>query len=314
MTIKIYDCSNSEFRPPHRDESMGPKQNDVMRCLHGYAKIFGCSFVDSVNEADVVITNDVFPPDIAQMDIPKVKRMDGIYWDKNRDRNAKLNEAALLADHVVFISNYSAESYSNLIGGNIKKQSVVLNEVDPSIFKIKQKIRTKRFTYVACVSNWERKEKRFEDLKTVIELVRPYGPFVKIIGKCDGFSAPDVQCVGHQDAYGIAEHLQGHCVFINLSYRDACPKVICQANNCGLPIIYANSGGTPEIIWSGVAIADPSSFVFEDETPRLNRDAIQGALEDMHLNYKDYSDRAYEYKHRFWQMLLGYFDAIKGVV
>ena len=54
--MKIFDCSNSSERPPHRSASFGPKQNDVMRSLQLYASEFGVEYVDDASKADVIIT------------------------------------------------------------------------------------------------------------------------------------------------------------------------------------------------------------------------------------------------------------------
>ena len=33
-----------------------------------------------------------------------------------------------------------------------------------------------------------------------------------------------------------------------LKYKDPCPSYLVEAMSCGLPILYSNSGGLPEIV------------------------------------------------------------------
>jgi glycosyltransferase involved in cell wall biosynthesis len=49
-------------------------------------------------------------------------------------------------------------------------------------------------------------------------------------------------------------------VLVHTQYNDACPSVVLEAMACGLPVVYSNSGGTPELVGDdagvGVAVAE----------------------------------------------------------
>lgn len=75
--IRILDCSNSRERQEHRG-GRGPLMNDVMSYLRTYASDYGCVFVEDVDKADIIITNDVFPAKLQNSSLPKLKRMDGV--------------------------------------------------------------------------------------------------------------------------------------------------------------------------------------------------------------------------------------------
>ena len=36
-----------------------------------------------------------------------------------------------------------------------------------------------------------------------------------------------------------------------LKYKDPCPNSVIEAMSCGLPILYSNSGGLPELVNNG---------------------------------------------------------------
>jgi len=136
---KYFDCSiNNTSNKEHNNISLGPAENDIMKDLNQYSILFGFKRTYDYKEADVFITNTTFPYEILQWSenhsIPKIKRMDGIYWQNNLVyKNEKLNESALYADHVIFISEYSKDTFKALYGYEINS-SVILNNVDDTIF------------------------------------------------------------------------------------------------------------------------------------------------------------------------------------
>ena len=101
--MKIHDCSNSSERPANRGYG-GAVENAVVTMLKRYAPAFDSEFVDDPHHADLIFTNDVYPSNIVHLDIPRVKRMDGVFWQHGlKHRNVALNSAALISDHVTHI-------------------------------------------------------------------------------------------------------------------------------------------------------------------------------------------------------------------
>jgi len=240
----IYDCSNSPYSPSHRNQG-GPVENEVVRLLK---KAF--TFTPQINEADLFFTNDVYPPNLPSL--PKIKRMDGIFWQEEfLKRNQPYNQAALESDFVIFISEYSKNSFSEVI-----PCSVILNWVDDSEYPRKQFYRDLPTTAISACTNWSREEKRLGD---VLALAKMYPEITfNLMGACD-FSTPlNVVKLGYIDS--IAEKVKYYHradFFVNLSHRDAAPKVVAEAICCGLPVFYANSGGTPELVTVGLGVEDP---------------------------------------------------------
>ena len=289
--MRIFDCSNSSERPPHRSESFGPKQNDVMRYLRMYANEFGVEYVDDPLLSDIIITNDVFPSYIAPLKKKKVKRMDGIYWDEdNVNRNVALNRAASQADLVIFISKYSQQSHRQLYGNLKSKNVVILNQVDDCVFnKISKSYKpTEKFVWTASVSNWARHEKRFNSMMDFAKLLNK-DSVLQLIGNCDMDVPSNVLRLGYmKNPMEMAEVLLDSHAFVNFSYRDAASKTVCQAVNCGLPVLYADSGGTGgtgEIVKHGVGIKDTKDIVFEDTTSDLDVVEIKKSYNDFLSKY-----------------------------
>jgi len=311
-TRKVYDCSNSAERPPHRSENYGPKENDIMRGLKKYANVFDYEFIDNPTNADVIITNDIFPKDILSINKPRVKRMDGIFWQKAYlERNEPLKQAAMEADWVIFISEYSELSFRKLYHELPKNHMVITNCVDSSVyFPLPKKFIP--LQWVACASNWAREEKRFNDLMVfATEIIQPTSQLI-LIGHCDMKVPSNVDVVGYiEDEREMNRFINFGHMFVNLSYRDPCPKVVCQASNCHMPVFYANSGGTKEVVNAGVGIVDPE---ISDEVPRLNIDNMKQAYMEFKSNFRQLQLQARSTKANYMEMLGSYFWVMDNAI
>lgn len=285
--VKIYDCSNSNDRPAHRNGG-GPKDNNIITYLKKFSWKYDCVFIDDFSKADVAITNDVFPDFVINSSIRKVKRMDGVFFlESLKQRNEPYNRAAQLADHVIFISEFSKNSYFELYGNNIKSHSVAVNRAGYEFYPDKNKNINEKFSpiAIAVASDWSRKEKRFDDMMRFAEYLKNNGkPQQKtgifLVGTCK-VNVPDnvVKC-GYISSHNEVANIMRKCDYmINFSYKDPCPKTVAQGVSCGLPIFYADSGGTKEMIYAGIAVPDKKRIKlkhirFEEDIPPLNFEDI----------------------------------------
>lgn len=304
--IKIFDCSNSNQISHKR--KFGPKDNDIIYGLKYYSSLFDCKFVNDYKNADVIITNDIYPDYIKNLDIPKIKRMDGIYWNnENKEKNLELNESASISDHVIFISNYSKNALNTLYPEiKIKNYSIILNVADDKIFKNFQKKDEYLRSFSASCTDWSRSEKRFKDLINFSENISEK---IYLIGHCDNTVPNNIIKMGYINNYfEINKILNKTSAFINLSYRDAAPKVVCQAVSCGLPVLYADSGGTGELIDYGIPINDEKNIFFSNELNELN---IKDILESYYKMKKKFNSLFGNKKRNYLDMISNYFKIIK---
>ena len=141
--INIYDCSNSP--ESHHGIDYGPKENDLIRGLKEYARLFGCKFVNKYTLANIIITNDIFPEEIKKLNTPKIKRYEDIYLDDDtKHKNIQLNESSEISDHVIFTSEHIKNSLKSLYPNVVLKDfSIILdvNEID-------------RVNYLAMITNY----------------------------------------------------------------------------------------------------------------------------------------------------------------
>lgn len=300
--LYVYDCSNSPERPKHRG-SGGPVQNGMITCLKQNAKDYNVEFVAMPEHADVILTNDVFPKEILALDKPRVKRMDGVFWQQEcQDRNAAYVQAAQQASWVIFISRYSYQCYLKAYGSEdkcrphgVKNWTIIRSAADPHVFRPFQRHSRGRKprTFVACATSWERPEKR---LQAVLNFAEDTGVEVRLAGQvADTFAdmVPKnarVQLSGCRhslwnsrnnrvvwDPTMVREILASADAFVNFSYRDAGPKVVAEAVACGLPVLYADSGGTSEMVHAGdIMNVENGTLTASGRRTYLDRTAVDG--------------------------------------
>ena len=329
MTTHIHDCSNSSERPAHRGGG-GPITNDIMRYLHEHASEYECDFVEKEDDADVIITNDVFTRQALCIGTPLVKRMCAPFWRTSLEaRNEPLNKAAIQADKVIFITEYSKQQYLSTVGYNLHDMCVVKHWADPKEYGLALDIglglqdiltdwvhNSNTFTLAACATDWSRDEKRLADLIGFAEAF-PKDTRLIVIGKCDKELPKTCVKTGYlSNPRDVAAELNKADGFINLSYRDAATKVCAQAINCGLPVLFADSGGVSEMVGDcGVAINDKRCLTPEDSVPPLNYfDTVSAWAHYLDTFYQlKKRVKAFDKQKAFKDMLDGYFGVIRSI-
>jgi glycosyltransferase involved in cell wall biosynthesis len=192
-----------------------------------------------------------------------VQRVDGAAIDYGRldDADAKQARVNLLADLTIFQSVYSRHSVREKYRVIAQDGPVILNPVDVTSFTPEGSRRIfdgpgPRVITVCWSTNrlkgtWQIDRYAAENPDVTFVLA---GRFEHI-----GVHA-NVQRLGHLGRADLALALRSCDAFLNLSENDPCPNVIVEALASGLPVVYRNSGGVPELVGEcGVAL-DGSGF------------------------------------------------------
>jgi len=86
--------------------------------------------------------------------------------------------------------------------------------------------------------------------------------------------------ISPQSSVKLAEILREQDIFISASLNDPCANSILEALSCGLPVVYLNSGGHPELVREG-------GKSFENKDDILNSiDLVAGNYDDYRKNIK----------------------------
>lgn len=318
----IYDCSNSEERPINRRYG-GSVENAVISILKKYGGRFDVYFTENIHQCDLILTNDVFPRITLSIDRPKVKRMDGVFWQNNlKGRNSQYIEACKLADLVIFVSKYSQKSLRLLYPQvKIKTESVVLNWVDEELFYKHNKYITSYPTkFIAVATSWARSEKNLHDLIWFSHNIRSLYGKLYLVGNLPKVNLPtNIIPLGFIQYEFLGRILCEMDGLINFSYRDAAPKTVAESICCDLPVFYANSGGVSELVGeygvSWTSLTDTPNK-FEDSTPSFKSEEnyIKDAFFHYIEHYKDIKQKILNQPPQTLQLVRQYVKLFEGVL
>jgi glycosyltransferase involved in cell wall biosynthesis len=191
----------------------------------------------------------------ARPDCRMVHRVDGpigVYrgFDDGTDaRIAELNRE--LADATVFQSRYSLEKHEEL-GYRLADPVVIPNAVDPAIFhppEEREPLAGRRVRVLA--SSWsDNLRKGAETLAWLDRRLDTERYELTFVGRTQ-LRFENVRAVGPLDSEAVAALLRGHDVYLAASYDDPCSNALLEALACGLPAVFRESGGHPELVGEG---------------------------------------------------------------
>lgn len=194
-----------------------------------------------------------------------VHRVDGpvaLYrgFDDGADeRIVRLNEE--LADATVFQSRYSLAAHAEL-GIDLTNPVVIPNAVDPAIFyppPNRKRPEGRRVKLIA--TSWsDNPNKGGSTYRRLEQALDPARYELTFVGR---FTEPlaRTRVIPPVASAEIAALLREHDVYIAASVNDPCSNALLEALACGLPAVYARSGGHPELVGdAGFGFSEPEEL------------------------------------------------------
>ncbi len=185
-------------------------------------------------------------------------------WEKE---NLKISKAYHSADYVLWQSKFSKKASEKFLGKRKGMGSILYNAIDTNIFIPHKKPFKEKFTFlITCNIN----EKSIYRISSVIDafnelLNENKNIFLKIAGNVENASTilSKVKILNLENNISFvrsykqneAPQIYGEAdAYITISYQDNCPSAVIEAMSSGLPILYSNSGGTPELVGKDAGI------------------------------------------------------------
>jgi glycosyltransferase involved in cell wall biosynthesis len=110
-------------------------------------------------------------------------------------------------------------------------------------------------------------------------LVMPIEPIVERLGL-----GGRVHVLGRYAQAEAPEIFRRAHVLLHTKVNDPCPSLVIEAMACGLPVVYARSGGVPELVGddAGIGVPHPDGFERDDPpAPEALADALTRVLADL---------------------------------
>jgi glycosyltransferase involved in cell wall biosynthesis len=245
----------------------------------------GLGFTHDIDgEYDILFANSwVVPPAVVRRQkrrrpaLRVVHRIDGSAVDYGRPPAADRIQARvnLFADLTIFQSRYSRHSTREKFRVIVHDGPLIYNPVDVECFapagpRLDLPANGPR---VACASWSVNPRKGAADIDALAEAHRSV-TFV-LCGRFDAVATrPNVVRLGHLGREAMARALRSCDVFLNLSENESCPNVVLEALASGLPVLFRDSGGVPELVADCGCAVDRSTFAAMLQDVLSRREAL----------------------------------------
>lgn len=204
-------------------------------------------------------------------------------WEET---NRPMRQIMRAADHVFYQSRFCRESADRYLGTFEGISEILYNPVDTSVFvPAVGDPSPGSLVLLLAGSHWQRY--RVETaLKTLSRLRQTHaGARLIVAGRfCwdSDRSRARLEAEELAASLGVREHvtftgpytqeaavplMQSAHILLHTKCNDPCPGLVLEGMACGLPVVYSNSGGTPELVGAEGGIGVDSDVSWERHTP-----------------------------------------------
>ena len=237
----------------------------------------------------------IFYPNPGKKIVHRIDGLRAVYINRKDAMDELQLKAVRMADHVIFQSRHCVECFRRF-GFENDNYTVIYNGVNQQIFNTAGRSfwdGTRPLRVFS--SSWSRNiHKGFEIIAHLSEVPGVESCFTG--NWPEEVDRKNVVCRPPVEQVQLANHYRSCDVFLHAARNDPCPNVVLEAMSCGLPVIYHDSGGTPEIA-GGYGIPLPSAPDLEQltETIETMRNTYPHHVENIVKNMHSFSiERAAE--------------------
>jgi len=226
-------------------------------------------------------------------------------WEKS---NLIMKTLIHLSDHIIYQSRFCKLSADRYLGLPKKPYSILNNPVDTRVF-IPASKKPDGFHILLAGSHH-----KFYRIKAAIEMMRhvlKYLPdaVLTIAGRYmwrDSHTNALNEATHLAAALNVSKHIvfeaeysqeqavdmmQNSHILLHTMYNDSCPRVVVEALSCGLPVVFSDSGGVPELVGKSAGIGVPAPLDWEKDHPPAPQDLAESVLR-IAENYPIFADCA----------------------
>lgn len=205
----------------------------------------------------------------------------GAGWEQANRRMAALMREA---DHVFYQSTFCKETADRYLGAPAAAWEILHNAVDTAVFAPAPAARDARLTLLVPGNQYSPyKVERAVDALALVAREQPDAQLL-VTGwlRWPSSTDPRRDIAERARALGVADRVhflgayrqadapalyrRAH-VLLHAKVGDPCPNAVIESMACGTPVVYAASGGVPELVGDAAGIGVPSATTFEQDVP-----------------------------------------------
>ncbi len=203
---------------------------------------------------------------IKKKGLPIVLNQNGVFYPAWFDgdykkENHKMSQIYYLADYVLWQSKFCKKACEKFLGKRIGIGEILYNSVDTSIFIPNNRRNKKRFSFLITGNIRRKNNYRISSVILALkEMIKKNNDVELIIAgyiedrKYFFSKIRDLEIADHIIFLGTYSQKDAPKIYqladayLTMTYQDNCPTAVLEAMACGLPILYSNSGGIPELV------------------------------------------------------------------
>ncbi|MBK8782829.1 MAG: glycosyltransferase [Anaerolineales bacterium] len=148
----------------------------------------------------------------------------------------------------IFQSAYSLQKHLEL-GMSFHNPVVILNAADPDIFHPRGRVTLSRDRKIRLIAvSWSNNLNKGAPVYQWLDEHLDWDRFEFTFVGQSQIAFKNIRMMPPVDSYKLAALLREHDVYITASKNDPCSNSLIEALTCGLPAVYLQSGGHPEIV------------------------------------------------------------------
>lgn len=176
-----------------------------------------------------------------------------------------------IADKTIFQSRYSLEKHLEL-GMEFKEPVVIMNAADPEIFRSQSRIEFSRERKTRLIAaSWSDNINKGATIYTWMDDNLDWDRFEMVFVGRSPVVYKNINMIPAVDSFQMADLFRQSDIYITASKNDPCSNSLIEALTCGLPALYLQSGGHPEIVKQAGA-----GFEAAEQIPGLLNKLVSG--------------------------------------
>lgn len=236
--------------------------------------------------------------------------IEAYHQERVQKMNSRYKRLLHHADYVVYQSRFCVESANRYLGRRDGEWDVLYNPVDTVFFTPATHSLTGKKPVLLLGGSHHHRYRIMSALKGVAALKRrKLNVSLVIAGRlvwlgnemecrndvkrnCEDLQIADlVSIAGPYSQQQAVSVLQQADILLHTKYMDPCPRLVVEAMSCGLPVVYLESGGLPELVGmeAGVAVQVPKDWYTIHE---MSQQGLADAVETILTDYEKYSRAA----------------------